>query len=208
MEVFTIGYSGFNADSFVLALKEHNIKCLIDVRSLPYSQYHAEYNKEVLEERLRMNGIMYRNYAKEFGARQENRKFYDDEGILDFKCFIKSDEFQSGVEKVKKGIEIGYSFALMCAEKDPINCHRAIMVGQGFEKSGFSVKHIKNDGTIETQKSLEQRLLDMYFKTRGQISLFLDEIESDDVLIEKAYTLRNKDIGYHLDSGNERNENI
>jgi len=206
MEVFTIGYSSFKITDFVAALQQYNIKCLVDVRSLPYSQYRSEYNKDTLAEELKKYKIMYRNYAKEFGARQEARVFYDGDGILDFEIFIKSDEFQSGIEKIKKGIDLGYSFALMCAEKDPINCHRAIMVGQGLKKAGFSVKHIKSDGTIETQESLEQRLLDMYFKDRDQISLFSDETESEDVLIEKTYRLRNKEIGYHFGSDIERNE--
>lgn len=208
MEVFTIGYSSFKLNDFIATLQHYGIKCLVDVRSLPYSQYHSEYNKESLAGELKKYEIMYRNYAREFGARQDDRKFYDGEGLLDFKSFIKSNEFQSGVEKIKKGIEIGYSFALMCAEKDPINCHRAIMVGQGFAKVGFSVKHIKSDKTIETQEELEQRLLDMYFKDRGQISLFSDEIESDDVLVEKGYALRNKEIGYRLGSDSEREENL
>ena len=206
MEILTIGYSSFALSDFIDILKENEIKCLIDVRSQPYSQYRAEYNKEELEKQLQENGILYRNYFKEFGARQENIKFYGSDNVLDFDEFIKSEQFQSGIEKIRKGITGGYSFALMCAEKDPINCHRAIMVGKGFKNAGFSVKHIIDKKTTETQEQLENRLLDIYFKDRNQLSLFADEIECEDELIKKAYILRNKEIGYKLDSKNEEDE--
>lgn len=206
MDIFTIGYTSFLPADFINVLHHYGIKCLVDVRSMPYSQYHSEYNKETLEEALKKNGIVYRHYAAEFGARQENRVFYGPDGILDFEKFIRSDEFQSGIEKIKKGMEIGYTFALMCAEKDPINCHRAIMVGQGFKKAGFSVKHIRDTGEVETQEALEQRILDMYFKDRDQISLFSADERDDEDLIEKGYVLRNKDIGYHIDGSKDEEE--
>ena len=74
---------------------------MIDVRSLPYSQYRPEYNKESLNNFLDKNKILYRNYVSQFGARQEDRDYYDNDGILDFKKFIDSEYFQDGIQKVK-----------------------------------------------------------------------------------------------------------
>ena len=54
--------------------------------------------------------------------------------------------FQNGVNKLIKSMEQGYVFALMCAEKDPINCHRAIMVSRYFSKLGYMVTHIEPNG--------------------------------------------------------------
>lgn len=199
MEVYTIGYSAFSIEKFISVLQSKNIKCLIDARSTPYSQYFQDYNKEQLEKKLKINQILYRNYSKEFGARQNDMNFYDKDGILDFGKFILSGQFQSGVEKVKNGIKIGYSFAIMCAEKDPIDCHRAIMVGRGFKEAGFSVKHIVSEDKEETQEEIESRLLDMYYKDRGQLTLFSDEAKSDEEMIADCYLKRNKEIGYHID---------
>lgn len=196
--VYTVGYSGFSIDDFINVLQENGITCLIDVRSIPSSQYFLDYNKTNLIATLEKNGIIYRNYTNEFGARQSNRKYYTND-ILDFEKFIVSDAFQNGIHKVKEGIKLGYSFAFMCAEKDPLNCHRAIMVGQGFKKAGFNILHIHADKSKESQEELEQRLLDLYFDNRNQMNLF-QRISSDDELIQESYRLRNKEIGYKLDN--------
>ena len=67
----------------------------MDVRSSPYSSYYDAYNKENIEVALKKAGIYYRNYAREFGARQENPDFYTN-GILDFRKFTNSQQFADG----------------------------------------------------------------------------------------------------------------
>ena len=60
----------------------------------------------------------------------------------------------------------------MCAEKDPIKCHRSIMLGKGFSENGFDVKHIISKDKLESQKELEERLLEMHCPDRFQLTLF------------------------------------
>jgi uncharacterized protein (DUF488 family) len=81
-EIYTIGYSGYTIDLFLAEIKKHAISAVIDVRSNPHSQYYSHYNKEPLEMLLKNNNIRYRNYAKEFGARQDNREFYSSKAFL------------------------------------------------------------------------------------------------------------------------------
>ena len=81
--VFTIGYSGFQLNDFVKILKDNGILLVIDVRSLPYSQHYADFNKENISKILKSSKIYYRNYASEFGARQAEKKYYPN-GYLDF----------------------------------------------------------------------------------------------------------------------------
>ena len=71
--VFTIGYSGFQLNDFIKILKDNRILLVIDVRSLPYSQHYADFNKENISKILESSKIYYRNYALEFGARQEEK---------------------------------------------------------------------------------------------------------------------------------------
>ncbi len=73
--VFTIGYSGFQINDFISTLRKNGISVIIDVRSLPYSRHYSDYNKENLRSVLLKYGIYYRNYASEFGARQNERKY-------------------------------------------------------------------------------------------------------------------------------------
>ena len=135
--IYTIGYTAFNINEFIEILKKYNISCVIDVRSSPVSQYYPDYNKDVLERVLKSSGIYYRNYIEEFGARQNDKSYYTKDGYLDFKKFAKSEAFKKGIRKITDSMVQGYTFVLMCAEKDPINCHRNIMVASEFFKIGY-----------------------------------------------------------------------
>lgn len=193
--IYTIGYTSFPIDGFVRVLKEHGVGCVVDVRSVPRSSYYTDFDEGFLKETLRENGILYRNYKREFGARQENRSLYP-QGYLDFEKFAATDAFKEGIEKVDAGYQKGYTFALMCAEKDPFNCHRCILVGRNFKERGYRVVHLE-DGKAETQEDVEERLLTHYFPNRNQLSLF--DTRSDGELLEEAYRKRNAEIGYHIE---------
>ena len=196
--VYTIGYAAFDINKFIDILNQYKISCLIDVRSKPLaSEYHRIYSKPYLEPLLKDKNIYYRNYAKEFGAKQTSLSFYNEKNYLDFAKFTKSDIFNAGVQKLLKILNMGYNTVLMCAEKDPINCHRNIMVAKALRDKGFVIKHIMPDETIQTQNDIDTRLVQMYFNNVCQLSFFENNIDSD--LIEKAYTMRNAEIGYSLE---------
>ena len=202
--IYTIGYSAFSIDEFIETIKNFGISCVIDVRSSPFSNYYADYNKDTLERTLKEHNILYRNYANEFGARQTDLMFYTGD-IVDFDKFIKSDQFLEGVSKVNKGIERGYSFVLMCAEKDPIKCHRSIMLGKGFSENGFDVKHIVSKTEIESQRELEERLLEMYHHDRFQLNFFCEE-QSYSELLADSYKKQNLAIGYNKNTNIEQGD--
>lgn len=197
--IYTIGYAGFPIREFEARLLGSGVNVLIDVRSSPFSAYHQDYNRDVLERALRARGIYYRNYAREFGARQTDPAYYTN-GYLDFEKFAASGPFREGVEKLSRSMEQGYRFALMCAEIDPIDCHRAILVARAFADLGYSVIHLLPHEKSLTHRQLEARLLDRYFKDRDQCSLF-DAAPGDggeEDLLAQAYRRRNAEIGYHL----------
>lgn len=196
--VYTVGYSGFSFDEFCKLLKKNEIQLIIDVRSVPFSKRYSEYNRDVLKKSLAQQRIYYRNYAHEFGARQENRQFYTKYGYLDFELFSKSEAFQEGIEKLCKSMQQNYTFALMCAEKNPMDCHRAIMVSRTFFEMGYKVVHLLPHNKIITQNDLNQMLLDKYYPNRGQLS-FLDSQNDEEALLKQAYRYRNKEIGYRME---------
>ncbi len=203
MEIFTIGYAGFAIDDFIKDLKKHNINSLIDVRSSPFSKFYQDYNKPLLCDTLQKNGIIYRNYNSEFGARQDDKTYYPN-GYLDFSMFTRSKAFLDGMQKIINAIPLGYKFVLMCSEKDPINCHRTIMVGKAFSDNGISVRHILSDGHIITQSDIEARLLDMYYPDRDQLALFGEQLSAEE-MIENSYKFQNEKIGYRIDNNEEDN---
>lgn len=187
-EIFTIGYSSFGIEKFVEVLKKYVITALIDVRSVPLSAHFKDFNLKNLSQVLRKNDIIYRNYDKEFGARQLNTEFFTD-GVLDFSKFAESQQFLDGVKKIEKGMKLGYKFALMCAEKRPEECHRCILVAKKFHDLGYNVKHILEDGGFITQADVEKILVKKYFPDYNQISLF--EKPNMAELIRQSYIKRN-----------------
>lgn len=198
-ELYTIGYSGYKLESFFNELKKYAISVVIDVRSTPYSKHHPDYNKENLESSLKANGILYRNYAQEFGAQQKNRAFYSSRGYLDFDIFTKSNGFLSGIEKLCAGMNKGYSFVLMCSEKDPLNCHRTIMVAREFNKSGYNIFHLLPENDKQSQNDIELRMLENYYPNRHQIDLFESQALTNQDMIDLSYKKRNAEIGYFME---------
>ncbi|ACL18719.1 protein of unknown function DUF1130 [Desulfitobacterium hafniense DCB-2] len=201
--LYTVGHSLHSIEQFNKLLNSQAINCVIDVRSTPYSKYSPQFNTNELRKFLSINHKSYIFMGEEFGARRSESSLYDIDGLLDFEKVIRSALFQAGVKRVKSGLNKGYKIAFMCTEKDPLDCHRSILVGRAFQDEAFEVLNIHEDGSVENQKSLEERLLDLYFPDRNQTSIFdiLEGGKSKDELVVEAYRLRNKEIGYKI--GNE-----
>lgn len=198
--VYTIGYAGFSIENFIGTVQGCGVSALVDVRSSPFSGYYPAYNRDELEQTLRKHHIIYRNYAQEFGARQTDRQYYHAQGYLDFEVFARSEPFLGGVQKLEKGMEQGYCFALMCAEVNPIDCHRAILVARAFADRGYQVIHLCSKGRTLTHRELECQLLDLYYPDRDQCSIFSAAQDESD-LLKDAYRRRNAEIGYHIQEG-------
>jgi hypothetical protein len=98
---------------------------------------------------------------------------------------------------IEDGLKHEYSFAFMCAEKDPIDCHRSIMISKTFSDNGYGILHLIPDNEPASQFDIEERLLNKYFPDRDQLSIFLEQ-KSNTELISEAYRKRNADIGYHI----------
>lgn len=197
--LFTIGHSKYTTEYFISLLEKNNINYVLDVRSTPYSKYAEQFNRENVHMFLEKNGIKYSYMGKYFGARPPEVSLYSEEGYLDFEKVIQSERFHIGMENVILGLKKGNKIALMCTEKDPIDCHRAIMVARAFDRKRIEVNHILSDGDLQTQRELENRLLEKYFPDREQLSLFnYQNVVSDEEYIVQAYRKRNKDIGYYI----------
>lgn len=195
-ELFTIGYSGFpDIRDFIDTLKYHGVQILIDVRSSPFSAYYAQYNKDQLGPILKAAGIYYYNYAKQFGARQEDHAYYRN-GRLDFEVFSHSEPFLEGIRSVEKSAA---SIAFMCAEKHPSECHRAILVAKAFSDRGHEITHLKPGGITLSQHDIDNELLEKFFPDRAQASLFDEDNKSEQEYIDLAYKMRNDEIGFKLE---------
>ena len=207
--VFTIGHSVSPIEEFMDLIKAFGINCIVDVRSIPYSKYAPQYNKDSLKEYLSRNQVRYLSMGKEFGARRDEKELYAREGYLDFNKVRLSKSFLQGVERIMQGLAKGFVIALMCTEKVPVDCHRTIMVAKGLHDKGIEVAHITHDKKILEQQDIDRILLDKYFPERHQISIFDDLAKppiSQAEMVGAAYLRQNIEIGYRLNSGTEESE--
>ena len=94
-----------------------------------------------------------------------------------------------------------YRIALMCAEKDPIACHRTILICRNLHSRDIEIKHILGDGKIESNIDFEQRLLYILKIPRN------DLFTSDEDLIEQAYDIQGEKIAYVRSSYEKDNKN-
>jgi uncharacterized protein (DUF488 family) len=172
--IFTIGHSTHGVDRFLDLLTQHGIQVVVDVRSAPYSRYNPQYNQIALEASLKNQGIRYLFLGKELGARSEDPSCYVG-GRVQYSRIAQTECFRSGIERVKKGSQ-SYRIALMCSEKEPLECHRTLLVSRVLSEEGMSVLHIHADGQLEEHGTAMDRLLELtsipgqdLFRTRREL---------------------------------------
>jgi hypothetical protein len=85
----------------------------------------------------------------------------------------------------------------MCAEKDPLECHRTILVARRLIERGIMILHILPDGGIETHEQAIERLL-----RRRQLPSS-DLFRSREEIVREAYALQGEDIAYVQASGTD-----
>jgi uncharacterized protein (DUF488 family) len=192
--VYTIGYGNRLPVDFLDLLQRYEIQAVCDVRSLPYSSRYPDYARVPLREALRARNIRYVFLGKELGARPSDPDLYEN-GRASYQAMATSPAFRQGIERIKKGLA-EYSIALLCAERDPLDCHRAILIAPSLVAAGIAVSHIDQRGALESQAGLERRLL----RKVGMDQSALFAGPSDVNPIEEAYKRRGRELAYDIDA--------
>ncbi|UNU22406.1 DUF488 domain-containing protein [Microcoleus vaginatus PCC 9802] len=201
-ELFTIGHSNLSIEAFVLLLQQHGITAVADVRSHPFSRYLPHFNKSEIKASLSSVGIQYVFLGKELGARPEDLSCYDSSGKALYDRIAATPLFSAGIERLLKGAS-NYKISLMCAEKDPLTCHRTILVCHKLKEFNFPINHILSDGNLESHQHLEERLLSKFNKGKKnnqpiQLSLFELEpqVKEETVDLAAAFHRHGLEIAY------------
>jgi uncharacterized protein (DUF488 family) len=196
--VYTVGHSNHDLDHFIGLLKMHAITAVGDVRSSPYSRFNPQYNREPLRDLLKDHHIAYVYLGDELGPRSEDPSCYVD-GKVQYSRLARTDSFQRGLGRLRSGMKT-YRIALMCAEKDPIFCHRMILICRVLRAEPIEIEHILEDGRLESLRDSEMRL--MLQLRMPQLRLF----ESPEDLIQRVYDAQADKIGHVRDDPDDREQ--
>lgn len=188
LPIYTIGHSNHSLVHFMELLAKHDVTAIADVRSRPYSRFNPQFNRESLQVHLKRRRIAYVFLGRELGARSEEASCYV-EGAVQYDLLAKTEHFRSGIARLTKGA-ISYRIALLCAEKDPLTCHRAILVCRHLPRETFDIFHIVEDGSLESHDRALERLL----KEQGTSES--DLFRPRDAVIRDALDRRGRDIAY------------
>ena len=187
--VFTVGHSNHALDTFLALLQKHGINEVVDVRSSPYSRYAPHFNRDVLAKTLGgvdEGGIKYVFMGGELGGRPADRSCYDAHGHVCYGRLANTDLFRRGIMQTIR-IANEQRAVLMCSEKEPLDCHRTLLVARVLVEQGIVAKHILADGGLEEHTAAMNRLVDT---RNGELFRTPDEV------IDDALTRQAKRVGY------------
>ena len=156
-EILTIGHSSHSSERFIALLRDAGVTAVADVRSAPYSRHAPQFNRDRLRDDLDRAGIAYVFLGRELGGRPAEREFYAD-GVADYEKMAQAPAFVAGLRRVIEGAQ-SYRITLMCSERDPLTCHRCLLVGRALEERGARVSHLLDSGECVSHSAIEDELL-------------------------------------------------
>lgn len=149
--LLTIGHSNHTAEHFQRLLAQHEVEVLVDVRSWPHSRYVEWADRSRIADVAASAGARYLFLGAELGGRPDGSEFYDSEGHVLYGRVARSGGFRSGIARLREGAE-KYRVAIMCSEEDPASCHRRLLVAKVLLAEGWTIDHIRGDGSCETEE--------------------------------------------------------
>ncbi len=185
--IHTIGHSNHSIARFLDLLQGAGIDCVADVRSLPSSRRNPQFSQKPLASMLKDAGVEYWFLGDALGARPKDQNCYEN-GKVSYARIAASPAFREAIGAL---IEASHAkrIAVMCAEKEPLECHRTLLVGRALAQRGTALQHILANGSIEPHADTEQRLLRL---AKEHVDLFADR----DAALARAYDKRSKQMAY------------
>ena len=192
-KLFTIGHSNLEMSDFLGVLLRYEIKLLCDVRSRPGSFRFPQFNREPLMNQLATAKIVYQFFGDQFGGRPLDSRYYRPDGLVDYAARRKAPDFAEGLDRLL-GAAKSQNVVLMCAEEDPLHCHRFMLLCPALVQRGVSPFHLRRGAVAESQRDAEDRLLQAHgFADVTSNSLFA---QGRDAALEDALRLQSEQYGF------------
>jgi len=192
-DLLSIGHSNIPAERFMALLRGAGANTIADVRSVPVSRFFPWFSAKNLGPLLAGQNIGYLPYGKDLGGRPRHQDLYRD-GVADYEAVARHVGFRAALERLTADAA-RCRVCLMCAEREPLDCHRCLLVARELAARGMTIGHILHDGTIEPQAGTEQRLLAL----DGENSDFFTTGQNE--RLAAAYRRRVRAVGYRAKAG-------
>ena len=193
---FTAGHSNLEFPAFLKLLEDCSIELVIDVRSQPRSGRFPQFSQPGFQTMTEEAGIGYLFLGEELGGRPDDPDAYRTDGVVDYRARRRSYAFRSGLERVLAELE-RRSSVLLCAEEDPVECHRFLMICPELLKAGIQPQHIRKGSRLESQEEAENRLLAANGFGGVAAHTLFPEARAD--ALEEAYALQARRFAYRID---------
>jgi uncharacterized protein (DUF488 family) len=197
--VFTIGHSNFDLDVFLEMLHGQRVELLVDVRSRPQSGRFPQFSQPGFQAAVEKAGVSYLFLGEELGGRPDDPDVYRQDGVVNYRLRRKSYAFCSGLERLLSEAE-SQSVALLCAEEDPLECHRFLMICPELVARGARPIHIRKGSKLETQEEAENRLLESNHLGAFAVNSLFPDARRD--ALEDAYELQTGKFAFRVDPAN------
>jgi uncharacterized protein (DUF488 family) len=178
--LYSVGHSNHGEAAFLDLLRQHRIQLVADVRSRPYSRFVSHFGKEKLARILAEEGVAYLFLGQELGGKPPR----DDPARFapDYQARIRDPGFEKGIERLLEAAGARRT-ALLCRERDPLDCHRLYLVCRYVRGMVGPIRHLLADGSIEEQAGTERRLRE---RLHGRQPTLFDAA-SDEAALDLAY---------------------
>ncbi len=203
--VFTVGHSNHPLEGFVALLLQHGVAALADVRSVPHSRRYPHFNRAALAAALETRGIGYVFLGRELGGRTRDPALYE-HGRVSYERILRTEQFRAGIGRVLRGAA-RHTIVLMCAEREPLDCHRTLLVARALDLRGLEILHIHADGRLERHADAMDRLVEK-FGLHAEGDLFRGP-SSRAELVAEAMARQARKVAYSdrsMDAGQRRQD--
>jgi uncharacterized protein (DUF488 family) len=190
--IYSVGHSSLSFDQFMSLLESAEVNAIADVRSSPFSKWVPWFSQSQFKESLRRYGVAYSFLGSELGGRPLIASMFKS-GVADYLAMAAAPSFLVGLDRLVRGGE-KYRIAMVCSERDPLHCHRCLLVSRNLMLRGVETYHIHSDGSQEPQSEAEERLLQEENLHVG------DLLAPRSQRLDEAYLRRNSRVAYSVDS--------
>jgi uncharacterized protein (DUF488 family) len=142
--IWTVGHSTRPIGEFTDVLRAHEIRLLVDVRTIPRSRYNPQFNTDTLAESLRKAGLASLHMPTLGGLRKARKDSINDgwrnASFRGYADYMQTDEFWHALEELMMHGRKNPT-AIMCAEAVPWRCHRSL-IADALVTHGWDIRHI------------------------------------------------------------------